>query len=126
VTLEDADVQPGGRYAYRLGVPSAGGQSFSPEVWIAVPSGVALAIERAYPSPARGDVWLAFTLPTAEPATIEVLDVAGRRVGGRVLAGLGAGRHVLRLDEVPRHAGVFFVRLRQGSASATTSAIRAQ
>jgi hypothetical protein len=56
-----------------------------------------------------------FTLPSEAPATLELLDVAGRRVSALAVGSLGSGRHALRLEEGPRLApGVYWLRLTQG------------
>ena len=57
-----------------------------------------------------------FALPTGEPATLELLDVAGRRVTERTVGTLGAGRHSVELGEGRRlQPGLYFVRLTQGA-----------
>ena len=124
VTLEDVDVAPGERYGYRIGMQVEGAEVFSNEVWIDVPRELALAIDGVHPQPARGDVWVSFTLPADAPARIEVLDVSGRRVGERSLAGLGAGRHVVRLDEVPGRGGVYFVKVWQAGNAVSARVVR--
>lgn len=72
-------------------------------------------------SPLRGDrVQVAFTLPSDAPATIQLVDGAGRRIaGGAVSAGSGrSGVYDIPLD---RHLaqGVYWVRLSQGGLMAT-------
>jgi hypothetical protein len=60
-----------------------------------------------------GAMLVRFTLPSSTPASLEVFNVAGRRVAGREVS--GAGAHALDLgtgwNAVP---GVYFVRLSQG------------
>lgn len=124
VTLEDREVSPGARYGYRIGSGGGGAEALSEAVWVEVPSNLALAIEGVRPQPAPGDAWLAFTLPAREPARLEVLDVAGRRVAARDLPGLGPGRHLVRLDPAALEGGVYFVRLWQGGRSVTTRVVR--
>jgi hypothetical protein len=116
VSFEDRDVAPGVRYGYRIGVMNDGAEVFSAEAWVDVPAAV-LALERV----AVGDghrASVTFTLPRAGPTSLEVLDISGRRVGGRELEGLGAGAHTTEV-EGPRASGVYFVRLRQGTATVT-------
>ncbi len=124
VTIEDQDIVAGERYAYRIGMQVDGAEAFSDEVWIEVPNTLALAIEGVRPQPARRDAWMTFTLPSSAPARMEVMDVSGRRVAARDLAGFGAGRHVVRLDELPEAAGVYFVRVWQGGASVQARVVR--
>lgn len=119
VDFEDAEVTPGLRYGYRLGVSQPGGEVLSPEVWIDVPSGLALSMQGFSPNPSAGDLFVAFTIPRAEPASLELIDVSGRRVATRDFAGLPAGRHTIRLDQVRVPAGMYFLRLSQGGQVAT-------
>jgi hypothetical protein len=78
-------------------------------------SPVMLAIRGAFPNPAAsGIVGIALTLASEEPAQLEVLDLAGRRVVDRSLAGLAAGDHVIRVDDGrPLAPGIYHVRLMQ-------------
>jgi len=82
------------------------------------PATPALAMA-VYPEPARGRVTLSFDLPGAGEATVDVLDVAGRRLAVWASGEFAAGRHELTVDPaaaVSRGAGsgVLFVRLRSG------------
>ena len=70
---------------------------------------------------------IAFTLSHAEPAKLEVLDLAGRRVAAQDLSAAGAGRHVIAVT--PQRAldpGVYLVRLSgaEGSRTAKVSVMR--
>ena len=80
------------------------------------PAGAAdaqFALEGARPNPAVGHrVTVSFVLPDAAPARLDLLDITGRRVATRDLAGLGAGRHQVAFE--PEHAlqpGVYLVKL---------------
>jgi hypothetical protein len=102
----------------RLPVPAAvtrGPTAEGPESFAA--AGPALALEPVRPNPAHpGEVLVWFTLGSFEPASIELLDVAGRRHASLDVGALGPGRHWVRLNPRTRLApGVFFLRLRQGS-----------
>src|SRR5262249_10907084 len=121
---EDRTVGPGNRYAYRLGYTEGGRELFSAESWVQVPEAFAFTLEGFRPNPAIGGAIASFTLPSAEPATLELLDLTGRRVVSREVGALGAGRHTLRLDSgsaIP--AGVYWIRLRQGSHSRVTRGV---
>jgi hypothetical protein len=77
-----------------------------------------LSLEGARPNPTVGaaglHVW--FTLPSAEPASLEVTDVAGRRVARQEVGLLGAGSHRVTLPRSPRlPPGLYFLRLTQGT-----------
>jgi hypothetical protein len=60
-------------------------------------------------------VAIRFALPVAGPATLELLELAGRRVLEREIGSFGPGVHTLSLrGELARlPAGVYSVRLRQ-------------
>jgi len=85
----------------------------------AVPEEAALefALDPVRPNPARGGaLTVHFMLPSNAPARVELLDVSGRRVVGREVGSLGAGRHAIELGEGRRLApGLYLVRLRQGA-----------
>jgi hypothetical protein len=78
-----------------------------------------LSLARPWPNPARGPFSVTFSLPAEGDATLELVDVAGRRVFERALGVLAAGAHTVRLEEVPARipTGVYFVRLNHGLAS---------
>jgi hypothetical protein len=53
-----------------------------------------------------------------------LVDVAGRRVQGWTVRGVGAGRHVVSLTAAPGlPGGVYFVRLRQAGRQAVGRAV---
>ena len=65
-----------------------------------------------------GDLTAAFSLPNDAPTTLELLDVSGRRVRSREVGSLGAGRHVVRLnDGVAIAPGIYWLRLTQSGRS---------
>ena len=76
--------------------------------------GLALALD----NPAIGKLRARFRLGAGAPATLEVLDLSGRRITRRALEGLGAGEHALELSGRLR-AGVYLVRLIQGDVRIT-------
>jgi len=80
-------------------------------------SAIEFALEGASPNPAIGRrVLVHFALPSDKPATLELLDVAGRRVRERAVGMLGAGRHVVDLGTGQRiEPGLYFIRLTQGA-----------
>jgi hypothetical protein len=78
------------------------------------PASLSLAL--AGPNPSRGDVVLSFTLTGSERATLEVVNVTGRRLMSEDVGYLGAGVHAFDIGSRQRlPAGMYFVRLRQGS-----------
>ena len=78
---------------------------------------VAFALEGTRPSPATGGRLLVhFALPSDAPATLELIDVTGRRVRERSVRSPGAGRHEVDLAEgAPVKPGLYFIRLTQGA-----------
>ncbi len=76
------------------------------------------------PNPARSGVWVSFTLPAAGAATLELLDISGRRVAVREMSSLGAGRH--RFDVASGTAvapGLYLVRVASGVLQATAKVV---
>ena len=118
LTFEDRSVAPGERYAYRLGWRESGVERFSAETWVDVPRAAEFALLGARPNPAVGDLWVWLTLPNDAPATLSLLDAAGRRVRVREVGGLGAGTRAVSLAEgKPLPAGVYVVQLTQAGRS---------
>jgi hypothetical protein len=72
----------------------------------------------AGPNPARGTLAIAFTLPVAGAAALDLFDVRGRRVLHRDLAALAAGAHSEELARGGLATGVYIVRLTQGARMA--------
>jgi hypothetical protein len=124
VAFDDTGISPGARLGYRLAYTDGGSTLHTAETWLTSPAGPALALEGPRPNPARGDFMVAFELPDARPAYLELLDVAGRRVLDEEVGMLGSGQHVLRLrsasDLLP---GTYWLRLRQGSETRTRTVI---
>jgi hypothetical protein len=126
-TLPDTgyvDVGPAGRFYKLSAVDWNGNESpfalVGPHQTTDAPDAtapLAFALEGARPNPAFGGRMLVhFALPDGAPATLELLDVAGRRVRERAVGGLGAGRHFVDLSGGQRLApGLYFLRLTQGA-----------
>lgn len=89
----------------------------------AIPS--ALALDPPFPNPARaGKLSVRFTLADGATTTIELLDVAGRRLEAREVGGLDAGWHTLDFGRGrPLAPGVYLVRLRQGGSARIVRAV---
>ena len=86
---------------------------------------LALSLEGARPNPAYGGALsVAFTLPEAASARLELVDVGGRRVAGREVGALGAGRHVVALGAERRlPPGLYLLRLSQGARARVTRVV---
>jgi hypothetical protein len=116
VTFEDRDIVAGGHYEYRLSVWLEGEWASADEVQVDVPSGAVLALAGLRPNPGAGrDLTIHFTLESAEPARLEMLDLAGRLVQSCEVGTLGPGQHALRLGDGARvPPGIYMLRLVQG------------
>ena len=80
------------------------------------------ALRGVSPQPARGSMTISFTLAAAGRATLELHDVAGRRVMSREVGALGPGAHTVELSE-RLAAGVYMVRLTQAGRTLNRKAI---
>lgn len=107
----------GSGYAYRGDLWSLALDAATP-VAVPPPPAAAFALAGARPNPAPGPLAVEFTLPDAAPATLELLDLAGRRLLSREVGSLGAGRHVVPfIAAQPLRPALYFVRLtRDGRA----------
>jgi hypothetical protein len=85
---------------------------------------VVLALEGVRPNPSRGTgLSVAFALPTAAAARLELVDVSGRRLRLEEVGVLGAGRHTVDLAQGRKVApGLYWVRLTQGANQRVTRA----
>jgi hypothetical protein len=112
-------VSPGGRYAYRIAWLEGATRRTTSEVWVDVPIAASFALNGARPNPASQGVFVSLALPDAAPARLELLDVAGRRLSERHVA--GAGAHLVNVSEgLTLEPGVYLVRLTQGDKSLTS------
>jgi hypothetical protein len=116
IEYRDDAVEPGSRYGYRLVVRVGSSLQVFGETWVDVPSTARLSLSGFRPNPARGsDLSIAFSLASRERATLELYDLAGRRVLSREVGMLGPGSHVMRIeDRATLRPGIYVVRLRQG------------
>ena len=107
---EDVCVPPG-RFAYRLRYVQSGMARASDIVWIDVPSSYALSLEGFRPNPAQSAASIAFSLPDAAPATLQLCDVAGRKIISQQVGSLGPGSHVIQLAPARLGSGMYWLRL---------------
>jgi len=120
VTFEDRDVRAGHRYGYRLAIVEGTARSYRGETWLAIAEAPRLGLGAPYPNPSPGAVDVPFALPEGEGGTLELIDLAGRTVERRSLAGLGAGTHVVRLAALqPLPPGLYCVRLTRARSTLT-------
>lgn len=128
LVYEDATVQEGSEYSYMMVVGSERGETFGGETLVQVPltTGVgpglaSFALDRIAPNPATDRVAVSFTLPAASPATLELLDVNGRRWLGQEVGSFGAGVHRVEWRTAGRvPPGLYFLRLEQGGRVASS------
>lgn len=112
---DDQTIPAGAHASYRLGIPQPDGELvLLDEVSVEVPVPTPLTLRFArYEAAARG-VRVSLALQTNQPATLELLDVQGRRVLSRAIGELGPGEHEVQLPAGRLAAGLYFVRLSQG------------
>lgn len=81
----------------------------------------AFGVRGVWPNPARGAVSVTFALPAGGAgATLELLDLAGRRVASSELARFAAGVHTVALaGGATLHPGVYLVRLARPGETST-------
>ena len=112
IVWEDFDVRAGVLHRYRL--TKTDGSGAIGEVAVDVPAAWALSLEHAGSNPSSSDPSVSLTLPSHE-ATLEVLDLQGRRLCVRDVGALGPGRHHVSLSQGRSLApGVYLVRLCSG------------
>jgi hypothetical protein len=120
--LVDSDALPGAHafYRLRLALTRGGTQIFGPVEVTGAPH-LTLALAPTQPNPARArDLAVRFTLASAAPARIALLDAAGRQVAGQDVSALGVGDHTWTpATGRSLGAGLYFVRLEQGGQAIT-------
>lgn len=130
VVFNDATVSPGQDYDYMMVVASQRGETFGGATSVEVPttldvgaSASDLTLHRVVPNPAARQMTVSLSLPSSDPATLELIDAAGRRWLGREVGGLGAGLHRVELAPDPVPAGLYFLRLQQRGRVAMTRVV---
>ena len=119
---EDTQVSSGTGYGYRLGVLQGGSEQFLGEAWIDTPGGPRFQLAGQCPNPTLHGLNVAFSLPDASPAELELFDIAGRKLASCEVGGLGAGSHIVSLWSAPI-PGVYLLRLTQRGRSLTGRAV---
>src|SRR5262245_11107019 len=111
---EDRDVKAGTRYGHRLGYQDGVDLLRTNDSWVTVPS-FQFALRGLVPNPAVGDPVVSFTLAGSEPAILEFYDLSGRHVVRQDAGGRGPGIYSVRLAGAHLAAGMYALRLRQGT-----------
>ncbi|MHB9027934.1 MAG: M4 family metallopeptidase [Candidatus Latescibacterota bacterium] len=85
----------------------------------AADSPAVFSLEQNYPNPFNPVTVIPFTLHAASRATLEVFDTLGRKVATLIDGNLPAGKHEAAFDASKLASGIYFSRLRAGSAIET-------
>jgi hypothetical protein len=113
-TWRDTTLAPGQSVEYALELRIAKRSRMIAFPPMALPGGAGLHLQARVGT--DGDLALAIELPGREPATLELYDVMGRRMGSLEIGTLGIGRHQVA---VPRGRlsppGIYLAILRQGN-----------
>jgi hypothetical protein len=120
IQFVDRDVVPGDRLEYRLALLDGGAVIHAGHASIVVPArSLALAVAGI-----SGAITLDFRLPSGDPASLAVFDLAGRRIWRREVGHLGAGEHRERPGGPSLRPGLYFASLTQaGERRATRFAV---
>jgi len=124
IHYEDTAIVPGQKYGYRLAVPSDRGTQYAGEAWVDVPAELSLAMQGFRPNPCAGHPTIAFALPKAGPARLELLDITGRRVAAKGWTSLAGGAHTVTMTgERSFRPGVYVARLTFAGRTVETSGV---
>jgi hypothetical protein len=86
----------------------------APEPLAVAPSPGAGPFLAAYPNPSSGQLTVSFSLPSVAPATIDVLDLSGRRIHHEAVGAPSPGLNTRLLPLKARlRPGLYFIRLDQ-------------
>jgi hypothetical protein len=119
VTYTDHSAQPGHRYGYRLRFASNAGTAVTASTWVDVPLEASLSLAGAWPNPATSGAVIAFSLPTAAPARLELYDLGGRRVLAHEVGGAPGSYRVRVASAGQLEPGLYWIVLRQGESRLT-------
>jgi FG-GAP-like repeat/Secretion system C-terminal sorting domain len=121
VSYDDRSATPGSRVGYRLRVTNGARVTISAETWVNIPLTLALAIDTPRPNPTSGPLAISFSVPSAGHATLELMDVTGRRVRHREFEMPAATRQQVSFaSDGALSPGLYFVRLTQNRKSVTS------
>lgn len=121
IVVEDANTLPGHSYEYRLGLFGPHGEQMKGQTWVDVPEHPVFALRRE----ASDDRTLRFTvtLPRTGDASLELLDVAGRRLEAMDLSARPVGDATVQFGVGQRKPGMYWARLRQGEHMVSTKVV---
>ncbi len=120
---EDAEITRGVLYGYKLGIQEAGAEAFYAETYL-LAEDTRFSVTGVTPNPSPGGrMTVRFVLPNASAASVELLDIAGRRVEQRIVSGT-VGVQEVELGTGMRIApGLYWVRIRHGDREQSVRAI---
>lgn len=122
LVYDDASVAPGSTYEFMMVVGSQRGETFGGETTVQVPPIVGVepiaptgfALTGVAPNPAVDHMRVSFGLASAAPASLELIDVLGRRWLHRDVGALGPGAHHVDIRTAGKlPSGLYFLRLTQ-------------
>jgi len=93
------------------------GMAYFGGVTVDVPRNLSFAV-RSLGNPVRGDLNVAFSLPSTDPGLVELLDVGGRVLAARKVSGNGT----TQLGSGVR-GGIYFLRLSQNGHSVSSKVV---
>jgi hypothetical protein len=102
-----------GSYRYYVEALSDSGATelYGPVEIVVTPASRGLEFAAPYPNPAAGSVNFSVTMPETGPASLELYDIAGRRVAVVHSGELAAGRHILAWNTAGAAGGLYIARL---------------
>jgi len=122
-SYRDATAMPGKTYDYRLGALDRGGETYSLEMRIELPS-MPLTLFQNVPNPFNPSTRISFFLPDPDRVRIEIFDVSGRRIAVPVDGRYAAGRHSVHWNGTNAAgsavaSGVYYYRMTAGKTAIT-------
>jgi hypothetical protein len=85
---------------------------------------VRLALQGMLPNPPVSELVVSFSLPDAQSATLELIDLAGRRVRSLDVGTMGPGQHTASFGRSgPLASGVYMVRLLHGGRALVSKCV---
>jgi hypothetical protein len=125
---EDADCRQGVRYVYRVDISNGHGRSVlfeSDPILLPTPR---FALFQNHPNPFNPSTAISYTLPEETMVTLEIYDIAGRRISGLVGEEQPAGLHEARWDGKdmrgnPASSGIYLCRLSAAKQTITRKMI---
>ena len=83
-------------------------------------------IDRVYPNPSRGAFHVVLRLPDAAPVSVELVDLAGRRVESRRFSLAGPSRGAVSVGHDALSPGVYWLRVAHGTRVLTRRVVLAR